>query len=73
MDSVKQAAQEIIYSLSDLKLRFDIRDGKIWAQHNASDYDIVGDIEAQGVPKEDIILAFHSPFMRQFMNDYAVA
>jgi hypothetical protein len=51
---------------------FDIRDGKIWAQHNASDYDIVSDIEAQGVPKEDIVLAFYSPFMRKFM-DYAVA
>ena len=51
---------------------FDIYDGKIWVQHNASDYDIVGDIEAKGVPKEDIVLAFHSPFMRKFM-DYAAA
>ena len=50
----------------------DIKDGKIWVQHNASDYDIVGDIEAQGVPKEDIVLAFHSPEMRPFTG-YAVA
>lgn len=51
---------------------FDIKGGKIWLHQNASDYDIIGDLEAQGVPKEDIVLAFHSPFMRQHTG-YAVA
>jgi hypothetical protein len=51
---------------------FDIKDGKIWAQRNVSDYDIIGDIEARGVPKEDIVLAFHAPEMRPF-TEYAVA
>ncbi len=51
---------------------FDIKDEKIWLQQNISDYDIVGDIEAKGVPKSDIVLAFHSPQMRQFTG-YAVA
>ncbi len=51
---------------------FDIKDGKIWLQQNVSDYDIVGDLEAQGIPKSDIVLAFHSPQMRPFTG-YAVA
>lgn len=45
---------------------FDIKNEKIWVQRNISDYDIVGDIEEKGVPKEDIVLAFHSPRMRPY-------
>jgi hypothetical protein len=51
---------------------FDIKNDKIWLQQNASDYDIVGDLEERGVPKSDIVLAFHSPQMRPFTG-YAVA
>lgn len=51
---------------------FDIKNDKIWIQQNASDYDIVGDLEARGIPKSDIVLAFHSPQMRPFTG-YAVA
>ena len=51
---------------------FDIKNDKIWLQQNASDYDIVGDLEERGIPKSDIVLAFHSPQMRPFTG-YAVA
>ena len=51
---------------------FDIKDGKIWLQQNASDFDIVAEIEQQGVPKSDIVLAFHSPQMRPFTGYAAV-
>jgi hypothetical protein len=51
---------------------FDIKNGKVWLQQNASDYDIIGDLEARGIPKSDIVLAFHSPQMRPFTG-YAVA
>jgi protein gp37 len=51
---------------------FDIINEKIWLQRNISDYDIVEDIEQMGVPKSDIVLAFHSPTMRA-MTGYAVA
>lgn len=51
---------------------FDIIDGKIWVQRNISDYDIIEDIEQKGVPKSDIVLAFHAPAMRPF-TEYAVA
>jgi protein gp37 len=50
----------------------DIINEKIWLQRNVSDYDIVEDIEQMGVPKTDIVLAFHSPTMRQHTG-YAIA
>ena len=51
---------------------FDIIDGKIWVQRNISDYDIIEDIEIAGVPKSDIVLAFHAPELRPF-TEYAAA
>jgi hypothetical protein len=45
-------------------------DGKIWAQRNVSDYDIIGDLEAAGAPKSDIVLAFHIPELRRY-TEYA--
>ena len=51
---------------------FEIKDGKIWLHQNATDYDIIEDIEAKGVPKSDIVLAFHAPEMRPY-TEYAVA
>jgi hypothetical protein len=45
-------------------------DGKIWAQRNVSDYDIIGDLEAAGAPKSDIVLAFHTSELRRF-TEYA--
>jgi XisI protein len=47
-------------------------DGKIWVQTNASDYDIVGDLEESGVSKSDIVLAFHAPQYRRYTG-YAIA
>ena len=38
---------------------FDIKNEKIWLQQNVTDYDIIGDLEARGIPKSDIVLAFH--------------
>ncbi|MEL6718177.1 MAG: XisI protein [Bacteroidota bacterium] len=51
---------------------FAIIEDKIWIQRHISDYDIVGDLEAKDVPKEDIVLAFYAPKMRPFTG-YAVA
>ena len=53
-------------------LHFAIQNGKIWLHRNVADYDILADIEARGVPKEDIVLAFQPPAMRPFTG-YAVA
>lgn len=50
----------------------DIRNGKIWVQEDATDFDLVGELERRGVDKSDIVLAFQAPFKRPFTG-YAVA
>ncbi|MDZ8056470.1 MAG: XisI protein [Aulosira sp. ZfuVER01] len=52
-------------------IHIDIKNGKIWLQWNATEDDIAANLVAAGVPKEDIVLGFQSPFMRQF-TEYAV-
>lgn len=50
----------------------DIRDGKIWVQEDATDANLVDQLERQGIPKQDIVLAFMAPYKRPFTG-YAVA
>ncbi|MFH7029438.1 MAG: XisI protein [Heteroscytonema crispum UTEX LB 1556] len=52
-------------------IHIDIKGGKIWLQWNGTEDDIAANLLAAGVPKEDIVLGFQSPFMRQF-TEYAV-
>jgi len=52
-------------------LHIDIIDDKIWIQHNGTEAHIAYELAAKGVPKEDIVLGFHSPSMRKF-TDFAV-
>ncbi|MDJ0615389.1 MAG: XisI protein [Calothrix sp. MO_192.B10] len=52
-------------------IHIDIKGGKIWLQWNSTEDDIAANLVAAGVPKEDIVLGFQSPFMRQF-TEYAV-
>ncbi len=47
-------------------IHLDIQDGKIWIQHDGTEVGIATLLLEQGVPREDIVLAFHSPYMRQF-------
>lgn len=53
-------------------IHIDIKEGKIWIQRDMTDLRIAEQLLGKGVPKEDIVLAFHSPAKRQFM-DFAVA
>ena len=50
----------------------DIINNKLWVQEDATDYDLVGVLEEQGIPKEDMVLAFHAPYKRPYTG-YAVA
>ena len=52
-------------------LHLDIKDGKIWIQHDGTEGGIANELVDRGVPKHDIVLAFHSPFKRQF-TEFAV-
>jgi hypothetical protein len=53
-------------------LHVDIRGGKIWIQHDGTEEGIASRLVEAGVPREDIVLAFHSPFKRRF-TDFAVS
>jgi hypothetical protein len=49
-----------------------IRDGKIWIEEDMTEEGLASELMAQGVPKEDIVLAFHAPEMRKH-TEFAVA
>lgn len=53
-------------------LHLDIKDGKIWIQHDGTEGGIALKLVDRGVPKHDIVLGFHSPFKRQF-TEFAVS
>jgi XisI protein len=52
-------------------LHLDIKNDKIWIQHDGTEGGIALELIDRGVPKQDIVLAFHSPFKRKF-TDFAV-
>jgi len=47
-------------------IHIDIKDDKIWIQHDGTEIGIANELVALSVPKEDIVLAFHAPYKRQF-------
>jgi hypothetical protein len=49
-----------------------IRDDKFWIEEDWTEDGIANDLVRAGVPKEDIVLAFHEPKMRQY-TEFAVA
>jgi hypothetical protein len=52
-------------------IHLDLRNGKIWVQHDGTDLPVVDKLEEAGVPRDDIVLGFISPSRRQY-TDYAV-
>ncbi len=52
-------------------LHLDIINGKIYIQQNNTEQAIAPLLVKLGVPQEDIVIGFHSPFKRQF-TEYAV-
>lgn len=49
-------------------LHVDIKDGKIWIQHDGTEGGIANELLALGVPKQDIVLAFHAPARRKYIE-----
>jgi len=53
-------------------LQFDIKEGKVWFQYNATELEVVDELIALGVAKQDIIIGFHPPYLRtQVTSDEA--
>ena len=53
-------------------LHVDIQNGKIWIQHDGTEGGIANELVELGVPKQNIVLAFHVPYRQQF-TDFAVS
>jgi hypothetical protein len=49
-----------------------IRDGKFWIEEDWTEDGIAADLVSEGVPKKDIVLAFHDPEIRKD-TDFAAA
>ncbi|MBF2020024.1 MAG: XisI protein [Hydrococcus sp. C42_A2020_068] len=52
-------------------VHLEIIDDKIWIQRDGTEDGIANDLVAAGIPKNQIILAFHPPEIRQH-TEYAV-
>jgi XisI protein len=52
-------------------MHFDIIEGKIWIQYNGTEEAIGQRLVKLGVPHDEIVIGFYSPFKRQFTS-YAV-
>lgn len=50
----------------------EIRDEKIWIHYDGIEDGITDELVAGGVPKDQIVLAFHPPYVRQH-TEYAVS
>lgn len=53
-------------------LHIDIRDGKVWIQHDGTEDGVAEELVEAGIPREHIVLAFHPEDVRQY-TDYAIA
>jgi hypothetical protein len=60
------------YRLHFCLLHLDIIEGKIWIQRDGTENGVAYDLEEAGVPKSDIVLAFHSESVRPHTG-YAIA
>jgi hypothetical protein len=47
-------------------LHLDIKDGKIWIQHNSTELQIAHELANMGIPKQDIVLGFQAPYVREY-------
>jgi hypothetical protein len=47
-------------------LQIDIKNEKIWIQHDGTEIGVAHELVEWGVPKEDIILAYHAPYKRPY-------
>jgi hypothetical protein len=57
--------------IHSLVFHAEIRSGKLWIHHDGIDRGITEDLVAAGIPKDQIVLAFHSPEIRPHTG-YAV-
>lgn len=47
-------------------VHIDLVNDKIWIQYDGTEVGVANELVSLGVPKQDIVLAYHAPFMRQY-------
>ncbi len=52
-------------------IHIDLKGDKIWIQNDGTEVGIANVLVERGVPQQDIILAYHAPYLREF-TDFAV-
>ena len=53
-------------------IHVDLRDGKVWIQHDGTEDGIANELLQAGIPHEHIVLGFHPPDQRKY-TPFAVA
>jgi hypothetical protein len=53
-------------------IHVEIKNNKVWIQRDGTEDGITDELVAAGIPKEDIVLAFHPPEVRQY-TEFAVS
>ena len=53
-------------------IHMDIKEGKIWIQHDGTERGVANELVELGVPKADIVLAYQPPYKRAY-TAFAVA
>lgn len=59
-----------IYRIHGSVLHLDIRNGKVWIQHDGTEEGIAEELVKAGIPRDHIVLAFKHPKVRPH-TDYA--
>jgi XisI protein len=47
-------------------IHIDLKGDKMWIQYDGTEVGVANELVEQGIPKEDIVLAYHSQFIRQY-------
>lgn len=53
-------------------IHIDLKGDKIWIQNDGTEVGIANVLVERGVPPQDIVLAYHAPYLRKF-TDFAVS
>lgn len=46
-------------------IHIDLKGEKLWIQYDGTEVGVANELIESGIPKTDIVLAYHSPFIRQ--------
>ena len=61
-----------VYRIHGAVIHIDIKDGKVYVQHDGTEDGVTQQLLDAGIPKDRIVLAFKPPSLRKYM-DFAVA